>query len=78
MEYGREEQAALTVHFRPHPACQFCLFGSAGFVYHPSLEWRVRHLAGTIPVLRGIYRTTTCSSGSPASVGQHLRFSLAP
>ena len=56
MAYGPEEQAALTVHFRPHPACQFCLFGSAGFVYHPSLEWRVRvvrrhspRLAGYIP-----------------------------
>ena len=46
MEYGAEERAALTVHFRPHPACQFCLFGSAGFVYHPSLAWRVRCKAG--------------------------------
>ena len=42
MEYSDEDYAALTVHFRPSPVCQFCLFGSAGFVYHPSLEWRVR------------------------------------
>ena len=59
MEYGPNEQAALTVHFRPHPACVFCLFGSAGFIYHPSLEWRVRrsllcHGETALVVVRGV------------------------
>ena len=41
IEYGLAERDALTLHFRPHPACEFCLFGSAGFIYHPTLHWRV-------------------------------------